>query len=199
LDSELVKKLEDAIWIAKSLFDRGKTSGSSANMSFRHGNNIYITGSNTCFGNLEPTSFSLVDLEGNHIDGIKPSKEFPLHREFYKKSDNIQAVIHIHSFYSTLWSCLPHDNEKDCIPTYTPYLGMKLGPVGLVPYAKPGSKDLFKAFAEHIGEADGYLLSNHGPIVGGKDLFEAFYRIEELEESARLAWELREEKAKLIK
>ncbi|NMB42929.1 MAG: class II aldolase/adducin family protein [Clostridiales bacterium] len=35
--------------------------------------------------------------------------------------------------------------------------------------------------------------------MGGKDLFEAFYRIEELEESARLAWELREEKAKLIK
>lgn len=34
MDRELVQKLEDAVWIGRSLFERGKTSGSSANMSF---------------------------------------------------------------------------------------------------------------------------------------------------------------------
>ena len=36
MDKELEQKLEDAVWAARSLFERGKTSGSSANMSFYH-------------------------------------------------------------------------------------------------------------------------------------------------------------------
>ena len=36
MDRVLVQKLEDAVWIGRSLFERSKTSGSSANMSFFH-------------------------------------------------------------------------------------------------------------------------------------------------------------------
>ena len=52
MDEILKKKLEDAVWVAHSLFERGKTSGSSANMSFLHNGNVYITASGTCFGTL---------------------------------------------------------------------------------------------------------------------------------------------------
>lgn len=62
----------------------------------------------------------------------------------------IEAVIHTHSFYSTLWSCLKHENEKDIMPEYTPYLKMKIGTIGLIPYAKPGSTELFTYFAERV-------------------------------------------------
>ena len=198
MGQELQKKLEQAVWISHSLFERGKTAGSTATMSFRHGDRIYISGSGTCFGTLAADEFSVIDLEGNHIEGIKPSKEFPLHLSLYQKTDDIQAVIHIHSFYSVLWSCLDHDNEADCIPAYTPYLKMKLGTVGLIPYAKPGSEELFAAFRERIDASDGYLLKNHGPVVGGKSLMDAFFALEELEESARVAWELKGVKANLI-
>ncbi len=102
----------------------------------------------------------------------------------------IQAVIHTHSFYATLWSCAVHKNRTDCIPQYTPYLKMKLGTVGLVPYGKPGSEELFPAFRQCVSGSDGFLLENHGPIVGGKNLLDAFYCLEELEESARMAWEI---------
>jgi ribulose-5-phosphate 4-epimerase/fuculose-1-phosphate aldolase len=122
-----------------------------------------------------------------------PSKELPLHKIYYEKSNAIQAVIHTHSFYSTLWSCLPHENVKDVIPEYTPYLKMKLGTVGLIPYGKPGSQALFDLFAKGVNDSDGYILKNHGPLVGDKDLMSAFYCLEELEESARIAWNLRKE------
>lgn len=111
----------------------------------------------------------------------------------YEKGETIQSVIHTHSFYATLWSCLEHRNLTDIIPSYTPYLKMKLGTVGLVPYEKPGSKELFHAFSKCVDNSDGYLLRNHGPLVGDKDLMSAFYCLEELEESARIAWELRNE------
>lgn len=198
MTGELENKLETAIWTAKTLFDRQKVSGSSANISFIHEGNIYISASGTCFGRLTQESFSCVAPDGTR-KGPAPSKELPLHRIYYGKSDKIQAVIHTHSFYSTLWSCLPHSDSTDVIPEYTPYLRMKLGTVGLVPYAKPGSEDLFALFKEAVGKSDGFLLANHGSVVGGKDMLSAFYIIEELEESARIAWELHNEKGLIIR
>ena len=149
MDRQLQQKMETAIWIGKSLFERGKTAGSSANLSFLHDGVLYISGSGTCFGFLKPEDFSCVaPATGKLLGGVKPSKELPLHQHLYQKSDTIQAVIHTHSFYATLWSCLPHPNSADVIPSHTPYLKMKLGTVGLIPYAKPGSQELFRLFAE---------------------------------------------------
>src|SRR5690625_4495281 len=141
--SNLKEKFKDAIWIGKSLFNRDKVSGSSANLSFVHDNKIYITGSGTCFGNLKESDFSVNDRDGNHLEGIKPSKELPLHKTLYDKSLSIQAIIHTHSLYSTLWSCIDHEDETDIMPSYTPYLRMRIGTIGLIPYAHPGSEALF--------------------------------------------------------
>lgn len=192
-DSALVlqDKLNDAVWAAHSLFNRGKTSGSSANMSFRHEDKIWVSASGTCFGTLTTNDFAVVLLDGTHIAGRKPSKEWPLHLSLFKKSDDIGAVIHTHSPYSILWSFVPDLTETDCIPDHTPYLKMKLGTVGLIPYEKPGSPALFSAFQERVNNSDGYLLKNHGPVVPGHSIMDAFYCLEELEESARIAWELR--------
>ena len=145
-----MENLKTAVWIAHSLFERGKATGSSANMSFKEKDRIYITGSGTCFGTLKEEDFSVLTLDGEWISGPKPSKEFPLHKMMYEKSEDIQAVIHTHSFYATLWSCAVHENRTDCIPQYTPYLKMKLGTVGLVPYGKPGSEELFSAFRQCV-------------------------------------------------
>lgn len=190
--NELQTRIDEAIWIAKSLFERGKTSGSSANMSFLYDNKVYITASGTCFGNLTKNSFAIVDLEGKSVNGKKPSKELPIHLALYKRNGNkANAVIHTHSSYAVLWSCLEHpDKEDDVFIAYTPYLDMKLGKVRLIPYGKPGSEQLFKAFKENVDERNGYLLSNHGPVVGGETLMDAFYAIEELEESAHICWEI---------
>lgn len=189
-DSKLNEMYEEAIWTARSLFDRGKTSGSSANLSFLYEGRIYITGSGTCFGRLTKQDFSVLDSDGTWISGKKPSKEFPMHRLLYAKSARIKAVLHTHSLYATLWSCLEHAQTEDIIPDYTPYLKMRLGTVGLIPYAPPGSEELFRLFEMNMKKSNGYLLKNHGPIVGAKSIMEAFYCMEELEESARIAWEL---------
>lgn len=184
-------ELEHAVWAARSLFDRGKTSGSSANLSFRHGDHICITASGSCFGTLTPQDFAVIRMDGTPLSDRKPSKEWPLHLALYEKSPDIGAVIHTHSTYSVLWSMLPSSTEEDCIPDHTPYLKIKLGTVGMVPYEKPGSEALFSAFRARVMNSDGFLLKNHGPVVPGKDIMDAFFCLEELEESARIAWEFR--------
>lgn len=195
MDEALEQKLSAAVWIARSLFARGKTAGSTANLSFRHNGMIYITGSGTCFGTLQEESFASVSADGAVLGKIRPSKELRLHEILFAKNPAIEAVIHIHSFYATLWSCLQHKNPADVVPGYTPYLKMKVGTIGLIPYAKPGSQELFDLFAAGVPLSDGYLLQNHGLIVGGASLMDAFFAAEELEESAKTAWYLRQENA----
>jgi ribulose-5-phosphate 4-epimerase/fuculose-1-phosphate aldolase len=196
----LQEKMAASLWSAHALFDRQKVSGSSANLSFLHEGVLYISASGSCFGTLTEADFAQVALDSGAPlpSSKKPSKELPLHRMLYLAKPETGAVVHTHSFYSTLWSCLPHPDETDVLPAYTPYLRMKLGTVGLIPYAPPGSEALFAAFARRIARSDGYLLANHGPVVGGRDPMDAFYILEELEDSAQIAWHLRGSDAKLI-
>lgn len=192
MEKTLDQKIKEAIWVGKSLFERNKTSGSSANMSFLHDGHMYISQSGSCFGTLAPDQFSVMTLDGECISSNKPSKEWPLHLQIYQKKPQAGAVIHTHGTYSVLWSFVPVENEDDCIPDHTPYLKMKLGTVCTVPYEKPGSQALFDAFGARVLSGDGYLLKQHGAVVPGKDILDAFYCMEELEESARIAWELRQ-------
>ena len=46
---------------------------------------------------------------------------------------------------------------------------------------------------ERIMNSDAYLLKQHGPVVAGRTILDAFYGLEELEESAKTAWYLRGE------
>lgn len=186
------EELKRAVWVAHSLFDRGKTTGSTANLSFLSDGKIYITASGTCFGTLTEEDFAVVDCSGEILNGKKPSKELPLHKIFYEKNTDISAVVHTHSFYSVLISCIEPKGER-IIPKYTPYLDMKVGEIGLVPYAAPGTQELFDAFEKQADTKRGYLLKNHGILVGGSSIMEAFYGAEELEESAKLAWFLKNE------
>lgn len=189
-DMMLEDNLNLTVWVSHNLFNRGKASGSSANISFRHGRQIYISRSGSCFGTMTSQDFAVLEFDGTSAGSITPSKEWPLHLALYRKSPEVEAVIHTHSVYSVLFSFLPARSEHDCIPPYTPYLKMKLGSVGMIPYEQPGSPALFSAFEARVHNSDGFLLKQHGPVVPGRTIMEAFYALEELEDSARIAWEI---------
>lgn len=191
MKKSLEEILKDAVWAARTLFNLSRTTGASANMSVFYDGKMYITRSGSCFGTLTPEDFMAMSLSGEVLGDKKPSKEWPLHLKIYQKKPETGAVIHTHGTYAVLWSFVPMENEDDCIPAHTPYLKMKLGSVCTVPYEKPGSEELFRAFDDRVMAGDGYLLKQHGAVVPGKDVMDAFYCIEELEESAKVAWELR--------
>lgn len=82
----LEQKLKDAVWIGRSLFERNKTAGSSANMSFIHDGRMYISRSGSCFGNMKEDDFAVMDMDGTCLSRNKPSKEWPLHLKVYRKN-----------------------------------------------------------------------------------------------------------------
>ena len=177
--------------LAKSLFDRGFTVGSSGNISAAVDDGLLITPTNSCFGFLDPARISKIDRAGNHLAGDKPSKEVFLHQAFYDTRQGTGAVVHLHSTYATAISCLVDTNPEDCIPPLTPYVVMRVGQVKLLPYVRPGDKEMGAMIRALNGSHACVLLANHGPVVAAKDIESAVYASEELEETAKLVMMMR--------
>lgn len=184
---------EDMARLAKSLFDRGFTVGSSGNISAAVEDGILMTPTNSCFGFLDPARISKLDRAGNHLGGDKPSKEVFLHQAFYDTRPGTGAVVHLHSTYATAVSCLADIDPEDCIPPLTPYVVMRVGTVKLLPYVRPGDPQMGAMIRALNGSHACVLLANHGPVVAAKDLESAVYASEELEETAKLIVILREQ------
>ena len=172
--------------MAKSLFDRGLTFGSSGNISVRIEDGWLMTPTGCSMGNIEPEKISKLDINGNLISGDPPTKESFLHLAMYEKRPQDSAVVHLHSTHSVAVSCLDGINPKNVLPPITAYYVMRIGTLPLIPYFPPGDIKLAKVVREMASEHHAVLLANHGPVVSGKSLQDAVYATEELEETAKL-------------
>ena len=174
--------------LAKSLFDRGLTHGSTGNISARTADGgLLVSPTGTSFGRLDPARLSLFDATGKHVSGDQPTKEMPLHTAFYDTRSTAGAVVHLHSCHSVALSMLPGADTDNFLPQLTPYGIMKLGKVTLLPFFLPGDPAMGAAVRGLAGKRSAVMLANHGPVVAGKDVEAACNAIEELEDTARLA------------
>ena len=182
-------KLRELICLlAKSIFDRGLTGGSTGNISARTDDGgLLVSPTGTSFGRLDPARLSRFDGQGRFVDGDAPTKEMPLHTAFYDTRSKAGAVVHLHSCHSVALSMLPDVDPNNFLPPLTPYGIMKLGRVKLLPFFLPGDAAMGEAVRGLAGKRSAVMLANHGPVVAGKDVEAACNAVEELEETARLA------------
>ncbi|MEM0934538.1 MAG: aldolase [Pseudomonadota bacterium] len=179
---------EQICLLAKSMFDRGLTGGSTGNISARtEDGGLLVSPTGTSFGRLDPARLSRFDAAGILIDGDKPTKEMPLHTAFYDTRATTGAVVHLHSCHSVAWSMMPDVDPDNFLPPLTPYALMKLGKVKLLPFFLPGDPAMGEAVRGLAGKRSAVMLANHGPVVAGKDVEGACNAIEELEDTSRLA------------
>lgn len=179
---------EQLCLLARSLFDRGLTHGSTGNISARTPDGgLLVSPTGTSFGRLDPGRLSRFDAEGRLIDGDRPTKELPLHRAFYETRKSAGAVVHLHSCHSVALSMMRDVDPENFLPPLTPYGIMKLGKVKLLPFFLPGDPAMGEAVRGLAGRRSAVMLANHGPVVAGKDVEAACNAIEELEDTARLA------------
>jgi len=182
-------QLRDQICVlAKSMFDRGLTGGSTGNISARtEDGGLLVSPTGTSFGRLDPARLSHFNATGQLISGDRPTKEMPLHLAFYDTRSTAGAVVHLHSCHSVALSLLPGVDPDNFLPPLTPYAIMKLGKVQLLPFLMPGDPAIGDAIRGLAGKRSAVMLASHGPVVAGKDIEAACNAIEELEDTARLA------------
>ena len=186
--SSETKLREQICLLAKSIFDRGLTGGSTGNISARTDDGgLLVSPTGTSFGRLDPARLSRFDAEGRLVDGDAPTKEMPLHTAFYDTRSQAGAVVHLHSCHSVALSMLPDIDPDNFLPPMTPYGIMKLGKVKLLPFFLPGDTAMGEAVRGLAGKRSAVMLANHGPVVAGKDVEAACNAVEELEDTSRLA------------
>jgi len=184
---------------AASFYHRGYAFGSTGNLSVQIEGRIWITPTGRPLRKLSPDDLAWLDLEGNPLNGNRPSKEYPFHLGAYRSAgERVKAIVHLHSTYSVALSCLEGLPDKEPLPAFTPYYLMRVAPLAVLPYFRPGSHELASAVAAAAVQHDCMLLGNHGLVCLGTSLEEAVDRSEELEQTARLFFLLRNERVRSL-
>jgi ribulose-5-phosphate 4-epimerase/fuculose-1-phosphate aldolase len=168
------------------LTELGLSRGSAGNISMREGDSVVMSPTGAALGDLDPESLSVLTVDGAHVGGPKPSKEYPLHRALYRRDPDVRAVVHLHSRSAAALSCVPPWSERSALPPITPYFIMRVGQTPLIPYAPPGDPEQAQDI-ERLGFAfRAVLLQNHGPVTAGTSMASAIDAAIELEEACAI-------------
>jgi L-fuculose-phosphate aldolase len=172
------------IEICRLLARKGYVAATDGNVSLRAGDNrVLITPSGINKEFLKKKDLVLTDLEGNKIKGKhKPSSEIKMHLKIYKERSDINAVVHAHPPLSLAFS---YSGESLDVPVL-PEVVLTLGKIPEAEYATPTTDEVVKNLEPHIKDNNAILMSRHGSVTMGKDIYSAYNNLEKLEHTAKI-------------
>jgi L-fuculose-phosphate aldolase len=169
--------------IGALLWERGLIGAAEGNLSARLADGTLLcTPSGLSKGHLRAEDLVVISLEGHPLNGGLPSSEIRLHLGIYRERPDCQAVIHAHPPTATGFSVAEVPFPNDVLPESA----VVLGPVVTVPFAMPGTDEVPDSLAPHLPNGKTFLLGHHGAVALGRDLQDAFNRMETLERVARI-------------
>lgn len=161
------------------------TTTSGGNLSIMDENgDMWITPAAIDKGSLTPADIMCVKADGTIIGPHRPSSEYPFHKAIYKMNPHIHSVIHAHPPGLVTFSMVHQVPDTSIIPQAR----ATCGPVGFAEYALPGSELLGKKIVAEFKKNPDYkavIMENHGVVVAGEDIADAYQRFETLELCAR--------------
>ena len=170
--------------IGRRMYDRYLIAGTDGNISCRLPDGSFlITPSGKAKGRLSPEDMVVIDEGGGIISGNgKPSSEFRLHTRIYSVRSDINAIVHAHPIFCTAYASA----GKPLTASILPEIVLTVGDIPLANYGTPSTSELPDSVEELIESHDAILLRNHGVVVAGANLEEAFNRLEIVEHFAQI-------------
>jgi L-fuculose-phosphate aldolase len=166
------------------MYARGYISGVAGNLSARlPDGNILATPAGLDKSEMKPEQMVVVDAQGrllSALSGLQPTSELPMHLEVYRQRPDVGAVVHAHPMHCVALSLVGGTLEDPYIPEAI----VLLGPVPTTAYATPSSEENRDAIAGLIATHDAIVLAHHGSLTVGRDLDEAYLRLETMEHTA---------------
>ena len=142
---------------------------------------MLVTPSGLDYLRLTPDDMVRVDIETLEYEGEhKPTSEKGLHAAIYKLRPDVDAVIHTHSKYMSVFAAAEEE-----MPVLKEHQGTFDAKVRLAGYALPGTSKLTKNTATALGRNSGVIMSHHGMAACGADLDEAFENCRRLEDNGK--------------
>ncbi|RAV01698.1 class II aldolase/adducin family protein [Paenibacillus sp. YN15] len=175
---------EELCKYARKIVEKGMVVGPGGNISARDGDTMLVSPSGFALEEILPEQWVAVSISDGSIQaapGLRPSSEVLMHLYGYQTNPSIGAMIHTHPANSIAFGLI---GEK--LPIMFPDQAALTGETGFVPYVVPTTELLANAVKEKINQYSTLLLGNHGLVAVGRNLREAYYRTEVVEESARI-------------
>lgn len=167
------------------IYRSGLTTTSGGNLSIMDDNgDMWITPAGIDKGSLTAKDIMCVKADGTVIGPHRPSSEYPFHKALYKIRPKMRAVIHAHPPGLVTFSITHQIPDTSIIPQARNVCG----PIGFAPYDVPGSEALGVKIAEEFKKNPDYkavIMENHGVVLCGEDIADAYQRFETLELCAR--------------
>jgi len=171
---------------AHAIYKARLATGPGGTLSARLPNSslIYVKPSGYNLGELSPGDFVGVDLNTLQVvkGDLKPSMEVSVLAKCHLARDDVNAVVHGHPPFCIALSSVDLEINMPLYPDHVVFLEE----VATLPFYVPGSEELAKAVGEAARTHNCMLLKNHGAITLGSSLREAYYRLEIMEESAKI-------------
>lgn len=171
--------------VCHRLYSHEYLVATSGNVSVRSKDGFLITPCQTRKDAVTADMICLCNEEGLKVCGEKdPSSEISMHRAVYKTRKDVGAAIHAHPHYCLACSL----SDISLTEMLLPELAVYIGPVPLVPYATPGTHEMSESLEPFLVGHNAFLLQRHGVLVLGKDLEDAYNRLEHLEHVAHVTY-----------
>ncbi len=177
---------EDLVRVCRLVHDKGWVAMNDGNVSIRLDNDrILCTPTAISKGSVTPDDVIVCDMAGNKIEGRRErTSEIMMHIVIYQKRPDVRSIVHAHPPVATGFAAAGRALDKALLPEVV----IQLGAVPLASYGLPGTPALSDGMMPYLDNYDALLLENHGCTAWGKDVWQAFYRMEMVEHFARITF-----------
>lgn len=172
--------------VCQRLYQKNMLAAADGNVSVRVAEGVLITPSGQSKAFISKEDIGLVTLD-NQIFAGNPSSERLMHLEVYNTCSQASAVVHAHPPCAIAWTvAFPEMTElpNNCLSEVI----LATGSIPMVPYARPGTKDMGHVLREFLPDHKVMILSRHGGLCWGDSLEEAVLGMERLEHSAEILY-----------
>ncbi len=171
--------------ICHRMYRQGYIAAGDGNVSAKmdDGERVLVTPTGFHKGFIKPSDLTIVDVHGKVLRGTnKPSSEFLMHELAYVERSDVGAVVHGHPPI-TVGLALAGVSLAQCILSET---CLVLGPILTAPYSTPTTEEVPRILRPYMRQANAIVMDRHGAITLGRDLNEAYNRMEAMEHAAKI-------------
>ncbi|NIR50715.1 class II aldolase/adducin family protein [candidate division KSB1 bacterium] len=167
----------------RRMYNRGYVAANDGNISVRLDNErILTTPTGVSKGFMSADSMVVVDLRGKSLSSGKPSTELPMHLYVYTQRSDVHAVVHAHPPHATGFATAGLALDKCVLAEVI----VTIGTIPLAEYGTPSTGELPQTLAPYIHSCEAFLMANHGVVTVGKDLMDAYFKMERVEHYAKI-------------
>ncbi|MCH6257441.1 class II aldolase/adducin family protein [Puniceicoccaceae bacterium K14] len=183
---EVTRVRENMALMGKRMWEREFTDGNGGNLTVRVGDNLVLcTPTLISKGFMKADDMALIDLDGNQIAGpLKRTSEAMTHLAIMKRQPKAKACCHAHPPHATAYAVAKVQPPTCLIPEAEVFLGE----VGMAKYCTPGSPENATEVGTVAIDHMSVLMLNHGVICWGKDIEDAYWKMENTEAYCKTVW-----------